>query len=82
MPNVFHSIHKGWGVISGPGNQPESEHARQSEPPGEFVSDELRDACARFLDEVRTQIHRREEPREADDWVPAPPPPERRLPTA
>jgi hypothetical protein len=58
-------------VISGPGNQPESPYAGQPEPPGEFVSDELRDDCARFLDELRTQIHRRGEPVEHAGWVPA-----------
>jgi hypothetical protein len=73
MPMFFHSFHKGWGVISGPGNQPESPHARQPEPPGEFVSDQLRDDCARFLDELRTQIHRREEPPQRSGWVPAAP---------
>jgi hypothetical protein len=57
-------------VISGPGNQPESSYARQPEPPGEFVSDELRDDCARFLDELRTQLHRREEARPDGSWVP------------
>jgi hypothetical protein len=43
----------------------------ERELPGEFVSDDLRDDCARFLDELRTMIHRRGEV-EAADWVPAP----------
>jgi hypothetical protein len=45
--------------------------ARATQPPGEFVSDELRADCARFLDELRELIHRREEPQDGDDWVPA-----------
>jgi hypothetical protein len=71
MPKVFHSIHKGWGVISGPGNQPESQRVRQPEPPGEFVSEALRADCMRFLDELRTQLHRRVVSEHPAGWVPA-----------
>jgi hypothetical protein len=31
-------------------------------PPGDFVSDDLRDETARFIDEVKRQIQRRREP--------------------
>ena len=69
---VFHSFHKRWGAITGPGREAESAHSRARELPGEFVSDELRDDCARFLDELRTMIHRRGEAEvEGADWVPA-----------
>jgi hypothetical protein len=30
-------------------------------PPGSFVSGEMREECARFLDEVRNLVHRRAE---------------------
>jgi hypothetical protein len=33
----------------------------ESEPPGEFVSDDLRDDCARFLDELRRTVELRRE---------------------
>jgi hypothetical protein len=57
-------------VISGPGNQSQMPFARQPEPPGEFVSEELREDCMRFLDDLRTQLHRRVEPDEQGDWEP------------
>jgi hypothetical protein len=39
--------------------------------PGEFVSPELRDDCARFLDELMTSIDsRREEQAERESWIP------------
>ena len=38
--------------------------------PGEFVSDQLRADCTRFLDEVRTTIDRRQEAAEHSGWVP------------
>jgi len=71
IPKVFHSFHMRWGAITGPGRKAEQAHVRAPEPPGEFVSDELRADCARFLDELRTQIHRRGELSEEADWVPA-----------
>jgi hypothetical protein len=58
-------------VISGPGNQAESAPERESAPPGEFVSDELRADCARFLEELRSQLDRRDEARLEDGWIPA-----------
>jgi hypothetical protein len=39
--------------------------------PGEFVSPELRDACARFLDELMTSIGSRgDEAAEREEWIP------------
>lgn len=47
--------------------------------PGEFVSAELRDDCARFLDQLLTLIgSRREQPAEQDDWIPHEPERDRR----
>jgi hypothetical protein len=46
------------------------------EPPGEFLSEDLRDATSRFLDEVKRQVKRRKEP----DTEPKLGPPERRKP--
>jgi hypothetical protein len=34
---------------------------REPEPPGDFLSDDLRDATTRFLDEVKRQIEQRRE---------------------
>jgi hypothetical protein len=34
-------------------------------PPGEFLSEDLRDATTRFLDEVKRQVKRRKEPEPA-----------------
>jgi hypothetical protein len=42
-----------------------------AEPPGEFVSDELRADCARFLEELRTQLDRRGAAEAPVDWIPA-----------
>jgi hypothetical protein len=39
-----------------PNNSPESVTAPESDPPGEFVSEDLRADCARFLEELRVQI--------------------------
>lgn len=58
-------------MISGPGNQADATPERESAPPGEFVSDELRADCARFLDELRSQLDRRDDSRGEDRWVPA-----------
>lgn len=33
-------------------------------PPGDFLSEDLRDETARFLDEVKRRINRRKEPNE------------------
>jgi hypothetical protein len=61
-----------WGAISGPNRQADPARALES-PPGEFVSDEHRADCARFLDELKTQIQRRDGRRDDSGWVPAPP---------
>ena len=53
---LFHSFHTRWGAISGP----EYEAARE-QLPGEFVSEDLRADCARFLEELRVVISRRSE---------------------
>jgi len=48
--------------------------APESEPPGEFVSEDLRADCARFLEELRTQIDGRADlPRGSTGWVPGRP---------
>ncbi|HEY6835097.1 MAG TPA: hypothetical protein VI142_01380 [Gaiellaceae bacterium] len=46
---------------------------REPQPPGDFVSDEHRADCARFLDELKTQIQWRDEQRRDAGWVPGPP---------
>lgn len=33
-------------------------------PPGDFLSDDMRDETARFLDEVKRQIKKRKEPKQ------------------
>ena len=53
------------------------------ELPGEFVSDELRNDCARFLDELKRLVElRREPPPDSAAWAPGPrdpqPPPNSR----
>jgi len=72
-PKVFHSFHKRWGAITGPGREAEPSRLHDPEPPGEFVSEALREDCARFLDELRNQLGRRAEPGEAGSWVPVEP---------
>ena len=53
------------------GPSPEAGPSREPEPPGEFVSEELRTDCARFLDELRALLRiRHERPRERAGWVP------------
>ena len=65
--------HRGWGVISGPSEQPETPPARESEPPGEFVSENLRADCTRFLEELRALVRRRADlPAASTGWVPGP----------
>jgi hypothetical protein len=61
-----------WGAISGPNRQADPARALES-PPGEFVSEEHRADCARFLDELKTQIQRRDGQRDDSGWVPAQP---------
>jgi hypothetical protein len=71
IDRVFHSFHTGWGAISGPHRQAESVCAPGQAPPGEFVSDEHRADCARFLDELKMQIQRRDNRGGDYGWVPA-----------
>jgi hypothetical protein len=49
--------------LTGPGEReltPAPEQA-QPGPPGHFLSDELESDCARFLEDVRTLVRRREQ---------------------
>ena len=47
------------------------------ELPGEFVSDELRNDCARFLDELKRLVElRRELTTDSAEWAPGPPDPQ------
>lgn len=55
------------------GPDPEAGSSRSPEPelPGEFVSEDMRADCARFLDELRALVRqRREQPQETSAWVP------------
>ena len=62
---------QGWGVISGPSEQPETPPAREPEPPGEFVSEDLRADCARFLEDQRALIRWRADlPPGSERWLP------------
>ena len=64
------------GIISGPSEQPETPPARESEPPGEFVSENLRADCTRFLEAIHALVGRRAEMLGAakTGWLPNPPP--------
>jgi hypothetical protein len=54
-----------------PKQQPERAPAPKSEPPGEFVSEDLRADCARFLEELRAQIEGRADlPPGSTGWLP------------
>ena len=61
---VIHTIHSEVGsTLVGPDN---SQHSRAQElvstaPPGHFLSDELESDCARFLEDVRNLVRRREQ---------------------
>jgi hypothetical protein len=61
---LIHRIHNEVGRnVTGPGEREYSTAAEQagSAPPGHFLSDELESDCARFLEEVRTLVRRREQ---------------------
>jgi hypothetical protein len=59
------------GAISGPSEEPETSRPCEPELPGDFVSDDLRDDCARFLGELQALIARRAEmPPNGAQWVP------------
>ena len=56
---------------SGPSHAAGSPSPPEPELPGEFVSEDLRTDCARFLDELRRLVGlRRELPPESTTWVP------------
>lgn len=60
---VFHRIHSEVGRnVTGPEHElsPAPVQA-QFVPPGHFLSDELESDCARFLEDVRTLVRRREQ---------------------
>lgn len=40
-------------------NTPQNEEEQPGSPPGHFVTGELKDQCARFLDEVKDLVSRR-----------------------
>jgi hypothetical protein len=65
-----------WGVIPGPNEQPETPPgARTPNLPGDFVSEELRADCTRFLEAIHALVGRRAEMLGAKTgWVPNPPP--------
>lgn len=44
-----------------PQRQKRRDREREPEPPGDFLSDDLREATTRFLDEVKRQIEQRRE---------------------
>jgi hypothetical protein len=53
------------------GEEHEISRAREPELPGDFVSEDLRDDCARFLGELQTLIARRAEmPPDGAEWEP------------
>lgn len=61
---VIHKIHrKGGEDVAGPENpKPESSHVPAPEPPpGHFLSPELETDCARFLEDMRALVRRREQ---------------------
>jgi hypothetical protein len=47
----------------GMAEKPTKPRKKEPEPPGEFLSEDLRDATTRFLDEVKRQIEQRKEAR-------------------
>jgi hypothetical protein len=55
---------------SGPEPEAASSRAPRPELPGDFVSEDLRTDCARFLDDVRTRTALRREPRVTGNWLP------------
>ena len=60
---VIHRIHKQVGRnVAGPDDheRPQAVQQPQVEPPGHFLSAELQSDCARFLEDVRTLVRRRE----------------------
>jgi hypothetical protein len=67
----FHSFHNEVGMNSGPSRAARSPLSPEPVLPGEFVSEQLRTDCARFLDEQRRLVGlRRKLPPEGAAWVP------------
>ena len=61
---VIHTIHSEVGRnVTGPGELERATTTEQAQaaPPGHFLSHELESDCARFLEDVRTLVRRREE---------------------
>ncbi len=59
-------------MSSGPSREAEAPPPQEPELPGEFVSEELRSDCARFLKELRALVGLRSAlPPESAAWVPA-----------
>jgi hypothetical protein len=57
--------------MAGPSEQPKRPTGREPELPGDFVSEDLRADCIRFLEELRALIGRRAELLAASGgWVP------------
>ena len=55
----------------GPSHAGGSPPSPDPELPGEYVSDELRDDCARFLDELRQLVELRRQPtQDSGAWAP------------
>ena len=81
---VFHSFSTArWGMNVGPNHAAGSPPSHEPELPGEFVSDDLRDDCARFLHELKRLVElRRELTPDSAAWAPGPsdrqPPPNSR----
>src|ERR1044072_9489296 len=69
---------RGWGFTPGPSEQPpppQEPPMRAPDLPGDFVSEQLRADCTRFLEELRVLVRRRAVMLEAQtDWPPAPAP--------
>ena len=64
LRQVIHRIHSEVGrKVTGPGERerPPAVEQAQAVPPGHFLSDELESDCARFLEDVRTLVRRREQ---------------------
>ena len=61
--------------MSGPDRAPEAEADTAEAVPGHFVSDDLRDDCVRFLDQVRRMVDCRRENTWGNPWFPHGPPP-------
>ena len=57
-------------MTAGPSEQPKKPAAGRPELPGEFVSEELRADCARFLEDLRALVGHRAEPSARAGWVP------------